>query len=307
MSVYATARIQQLMGCVINQAVLPLVENSEVVEKVTKWLEDEASREQYERELVFMVLSGRIGGDNAIRYAGNVPLDEWAGALKKVETMLASGELPALAYPDNDNYVIRDSGYASLFILNQYQHSPFVMLREGDVFLDCGACCGDSAIWALSKGAGKVYSFEPDPEAIGYLRRNIARYGQGRTDIVMMGLGAESGSMALSVKPGHIGSTRLIDAGEGVTVPVVALDDWLRENKVKPDFIKMDLEGSEVAALRGAQAAIVEYKPRLAICLYHRLSDMWVIPAMLKAMVPEYRFWCRKSHPVWEFVLYASI
>jgi FkbM family methyltransferase len=301
MSVYAVSRIQQLMGCFVNQAVAALVENNETIEKVKGWLKDAASREQYERELVFMVLSKLIGND-AMRYAGNVSINEWAGALKKAEALLASGELSGVSGPP-DNFF---HWFTCTFVMNQYQHGDVFGVREGDVFLDCGACCGDTAIWALSKGAEKVYSFEPDPEAIGYFRRNIAHYGQGRVEIITAGLGIESGYMTL-VTNGHLGLSRLVDASEGGDIPVITLDDWARENRIEPDFIKMDLEGSEVSALKGARATIARYKPRLAICLYHQLSDMWTIPVLLREIVPEYRFWCHKNHPVWEFVLYATV
>jgi hypothetical protein len=88
---------------------------------------------------------------------------------------------------------------------------------------------------------------------------------------------------------------------------VTALDDWCRDNAVRPDFIKRDVEGAEVDALRGARHVITAYTPRLAVCLYHRLSDMWGIPPLLREMVPEYRFRCRKNAPFVEFVLYASV
>jgi hypothetical protein len=114
--------------------------------------------------------------------------------------------------------------------------------------------------------------------------------------------------MGMTSDMNDIGSARLVEATEGGnSVPVVALDDWCRENSVKPDFIKMDIEGAEPDAIQGASEVIRAYRPRLAICLYHRLSDMWVIPNMLKTLVPEYRFWCRKNAPYAEFVLYASV
>jgi hypothetical protein len=108
------------------------------------------------------------------------------------------------------------------------------------------------------------------------------------------------------MEAGNISGTRLVEDANGA-VTVAALDDWCRENAVKPDFIKMDVEGAEVGALRGARSVITSCKPRLAVCLYHRLSDMWEIPLLLREMVPEYRFCCRKNAPFVEFVLYASV
>jgi hypothetical protein len=115
--------------------------------------------------------------------------------------------------------------------------------------------------------------------------------------------------MGLSVNSSNPGATCVVNAVDGAnTIPIITLDDWCAENEVKPDFIKMDIEGSEIDAILGAVKTIVAYRPDLAICLYHRLSDMWEIPVLLKNLVPEYKFWCRKNAPNrCEFVLYASI
>ncbi|MDR2111924.1 MAG: FkbM family methyltransferase [Candidatus Accumulibacter sp.] len=196
--------------------------------------------------------------------------------------------------------------YASVFVLEQYRYDDAVDVRAGDVFLDCGACCGETAVWALNKGADKVYAFEPNPEAQKYLLANAEKYGPDRIALVPFGVGASAGRAGMVTEAGNIGGTRLVEAADG-GVPVTSLDDWCRENAVRPDFIKMDVEGAETAALRGARQIITEYKPRLAICLYHRLSDMWEIPLLLREMVPEYRFWCRKNAIFVEFVLYASV
>ncbi len=58
-------------------------------------------------------------------------------------------------------------------------------------------------------------------------------------------------------------------------------------------FIKMDIEGAEIEALKGAEQTIQTQKPKLAICIYHRDSHLYEIPLMIKKMVPEYRFWIR--------------
>jgi hypothetical protein len=113
--------------------------------------------------------------------------------------------------------------------------------------------------------------------------------------------------MKVIASNGNIGGTRLEENEQGSQAQIITLDEWCRKNSVKPDFIKMDLEGMEIAALKGAQNIIKEFKPRLAVCLYHRLQDMWEIPILLKRIEPKYKFYCRKNSPYVEFVLYASI
>jgi FkbM family methyltransferase len=289
-----------------NQAVDLLAAHGQEVERVWNMLEDDASREQYHRELRFMVLRGVLRDDMAVlRLAGNVSPEAWNAALVCVESLRASGEIPELQFAPSADWVVPWL-YASTFVLEQYIYGGAVEIREGDVFLDCGGCCGETAVWAANKGAGRVYTFEPNPEAHPYLLANTEKYGLDRIALVPFGVGAASSRMNMLMEAGNIGGTRLVEDANG-SVSVVALDDWCRDNAVKPDFIKMDIEGAEVNALRGAWKVITERKPRLAICLYHRLSDMWEIPLLLHERMPEYRFWCRKNAPMVEFVLYASV
>lgn len=68
----------------------------------------------------------------------------------------------------------------------------------------------------------------------------------------------------------------------------------------------MDIEGSELKALKGAEKTIRENKPRLAICIYHKRMDLIEIAAYLLKLVPEYRFYIRHYWSnMWETVLYA--
>ena len=71
-------------------------------------------------------------------------------------------------------------------------------------------------------------------------------------------------------------------------------------------YIKLDIEGAELEALKGAKKIIQKYKPRLAVCIYHKKEDLIEIPQYLKELVPEYKFYVRHySNTTWETVLYA--
>ncbi|MDR1162779.1 MAG: hypothetical protein LBM17_02945, partial [Candidatus Accumulibacter sp.] len=67
MSVYSVTRIKQYMDCLVNEAVRPLITQCESIEQVESWFEDEASRERYRRELVFMVLRNLLRHDDLVR------------------------------------------------------------------------------------------------------------------------------------------------------------------------------------------------------------------------------------------------
>ena len=78
----------------------------------------------------------------------------------------------------------------------------------------------------------------------------------------------------------------------------------LRDRKVT--FLKMDIEGSELAALRGAERIIREQRPKLAICVYHKPEDMWEIPGFILNCHPDYKLYLRHySISYTETVLYA--
>lgn len=307
MSVYSVERVKQIMDCLTNKAVEPLVANSYQCEQVESWLCDEASRAAYRRELVYLILRNLVSSDVQANLSGTMRPEEWDAIVAQVHAGIESGALPQMEYPANVDTL---DVHACVFVVEQYHYKNLVTVRQGDVFLDCGACCGESAVWAAGKGAKKIYSFEPVSDCFPYFERNAARYAP-QSDITLVPVGISDAPGFLNVQwcPGDlVGSTRLVpgEPGEGA-VPVVTLDDWCAENGVAPDFIKMDLEGAEPAALLGGREIIAKHKPRLAICLYHNFSDMWTIPHIIKDICPEYRFWCKKNHPNWEFVLYASV
>jgi hypothetical protein len=64
----------------------------------------------------------------------------------------------------------------------------------------------------------------------------------------------------------------------------------LREASRQSDFIKMDIEGAELETLKGAEQTIRRFRPKLAICLYHRPEDFVTIPRFLDRVLPQYQF-----------------
>ena len=88
-------------------------------------------------------------------------------------------------------------------------------------------------------------------------------------------------------------------------IKVVTIDGIVKE---KVTFIKMDIEGSELKALHGAEQKIKKYKPKLAICIYHKVEDIIDIPSYIHSLVPEYKFYIRHySFGQAETVLYAIV
>ena len=87
-------------------------------------------------------------------------------------------------------------------------------------------------------------------------------------------------------------------------MPVDTIEHILGD--VRPTFIKMDIEGSELRALKGAEQSIHKYRPKLAISIYHRPEDIFTLPDLLLSYHPDYKFYLRHySLGYFDTVLYA--
>ena len=85
---------------------------------------------------------------------------------------------------------------------------------------------------------------------------------------------------------------------------VCKLDDVIQEQQVT--FIKMDIEGFELSALKGAINIINENQPKLVISAYHRLEDLWKVPLYIKGINERYKVYLRHHSPmVWDTDCYA--
>ena len=102
-------------------------------------------------------------------------------------------------------------------------------------------------------------------------------------------------------------SSQKSDKGE-IAVQGIPIDAVLKKTGEKATFIKMDIEGSELNAIEGAKDTIVNEKPRLALCIYHKPMDIIEIPSRILELVPEYKLFIRHygSH-FGEEVMYATL
>jgi FkbM family methyltransferase len=197
------------------------------------------------------------------------------------------------------------------FLLNQYhfnRNGVVIRPEPGDWAIDGGACFGDTALaFALAVGdAGKVFSFEAMPAHLEVISENIRLnpVPSNRIAVFDRALADQSGRTLHFLSLGA--GSRPSDAGT-IEVTSVAIDDFVREHDLpRLDFIKMDIEGGETAALRGAAEAIRRYKPKLAISVYHSLEDLVTIPGLVRAISPDYELFLDHYTPHWEeTVLYA--
>ena len=204
---------------------------------------------------------------------------------------------------------------------NQYFTLPQMnMLDSESVFVDCGACTGDTVEKFINRCNGyfgKIYAFEPSKRELNAfsvrLKRIIAEWAmdESRVQIVKAGVGSENvdAIMSYGFIDDRVGSLRVSYDENLLTdsedkIKIVSLDTMLKNQRV--DFIKADIEGSEMDMLHGAENIIKTQKPRLAITLYHKLTDYYEIPLYLKSLVPEYHMKIRHhSTTFMETVLYC--
>ena len=74
-------------------------------------------------------------------------------------------------------------------------------------------------------------------------------------------------------------------------ISTICIDDYVRSQGIeRVDYIKLDIEGAELAALRGAETTIREFRPILAVSLYHRDADFISIPDYLDRLGLQYEF-----------------
>jgi FkbM family methyltransferase len=181
---------------------------------------------------------------------------------------------------------------------------PFDLINpiEDEVFVDCGAYDGDTIQEFLKqyRSFKKIISFEPDPN--NYVK--LAEYVHNLPDVFLGKVIPYNDAVGLYT--GELDFTLLGTMssyiGGGDNVHCLALNDV----NVIPTYIKMDIEGSELLALQGAEHLIKENMPVLAICVYHLPNDLWEIPNYLHTMYPDYKLFLRRYLDEWcELICYA--
>ena len=104
-----------------------------------------------------------------------------------------------------------------------------------------------------------------------------------------MGLGAKEGTSNY-VESGA-GSYLTSDANAGMITHLIDLDTYVdRYDVPRIDYIKLDIEGAELDCLHGAMKSIIRWKPKLAICAYHKTEDFWSLAQYINSLRPDYEF-----------------
>ena len=167
-------------------------------------------------------------------------------------------------------------------------------IRKGDIVLDVGANIGMFTRTALARGATLVVAIEPAPQTLDALRRNLANeIREGRVVVYPKGAWDHDGEMGLSVNEANQANNTLVLARESamhtIRVPLTTIDKIVAELKLpRVDFIKMDIEGAEKPAIKGAENTIRTFKPRMSLSIEHLPNDFSAIPALVHSIESNY-------------------
>ena len=160
-------------------------------------------------------------------------------------------------------------------------------LHDQEVIVDLGMYIGDTVVAYrnVCKTHKKWYCYEVDARNIPIAQKNLR--GIPNVEIRQKAVCDHDGYVYMSLHADS--SSNIVGKGE-VRVPAVTLDEDIKEPVT---LIKMDIEGSEQAALRGSIQHIKNEKPKLAICTYHGNYDIWQIPRLIDSIRGDYKFYMR--------------
>ncbi len=186
--------------------------------------------------------------------------------------------------------------------LPQYFDRQYINTDAKTVFVDCGAYTGDTINNFVSFTDNQykhIYAFEMDEANFNKLQCNVGE--NDRVTCINKGVGANN--LLMKADTGKMSASRISDSGESI-IEIVALDSLFESEKVT--FIKMDIEGFELDALKGAKGIIKRDMPDLAISLYHKFEDIYLIPQYIKELCENYKLYFKNYHnSASECVLYA--
>ncbi len=169
-----------------------------------------------------------------------------------------------------------------------------------EVFLDLGAYTGDTVrqFADISGGYEKIIAVEPDRRSFKKLKSNTS----GLHNIELYNVAVSSGRALLPFSDDG-GRQSVLNRGDRL-ISCESIDSLLDGGKVT--YIKMDVEGQEAQAIRGAENTIRKYRPKMCISAYHRSEDYFLIPELVYGIRSDYKIYMRHFPyvPAWDTSFY---
>lgn len=178
-------------------------------------------------------------------------------------------------------------------------------LKKGDIVIDGGAFDGFFTFYAaeIVGDEGKVIAFEPNQTHFKTLVKQKLKKKYDNVILINKGLWCEEGLFKLKTKSSgeYMEASFYFDKDNEskiMTVSVTSLDQELRKIRIeKVDYIKMDIEGAEIEAIKGAKNLLKNNNINLAIASYH-IIDGEKTYIKLEKILKEYGYKTYTSFPV---------
>jgi FkbM family methyltransferase len=195
------------------------------------------------------------------------------GKIARLPLALLPGELilPILQGPLRGKQWISGSATHGCWLGSYECEKQQAIAREvwpGAVFYDVGANVGFySLLSSLLVGRGKVFAFEPAPRNLPYLRSHLELNRAGNVEVLPLAISDTIGEAQFQIEPsglmGHLAR------GGNATVSTATLDSLVESGRIAPpNFVKMDIEGAELLALRGASRIFERCRPVLFLATH---------------------------------------
>ena len=167
---------------------------------------------------------------------------------------------------------------------NQY-FPDFIKTDKNSTIIDVGAYNGDTISNFLSKRRDfkNIFAFEPDKFNFEKLKQNFGNNNKIFTYNYALG------SVNKLVNFRSSSNTSKIDKNGNNKIRVKSLDSL----NLKPNFIKVDIEGGEKDFILGSKNTLKKYKPQLAICVYHKSEDFFFLVDIILRINNKYRLYFR--------------
>ena len=166
-------------------------------------------------------------------------------------------------------------------------------VRNKDI-IDAGGYVGDTALLFSSYTDKSIHVFEASPSNMDIIRETIRLNQLENIVPVSKALGEKSGTATFSLGERNSCNSLVERPGYNypnhIEVPVITLDDYVRENDLEVGLIKVDIEGGEQLLLKGAVETIRTQHPILLISIYHSANDFFEIKPMIEKMCDKYTF-----------------
>lgn len=156
--------------------------------------------------------------------------------------------------------------------------------------IDCGAFTGNTILlFNQVLKPKKIIALEPDPANFQKLKQTLKTNSLNHVLALQTAVSSSKKTVNLAL-PGTAGAHLSPQQTHQPLVPVNTIDNLVKKHKLQNiKLIKMDIEGSELEALKGAKKTIQKHQPTLIISAYHQGHDIFEIPPLIHQLNPNYQ------------------